>query len=254
MLDDILFYGGEKEMYDLVINIIGGLICAMILFLLTKLFLGWKNYPGIKRMYRIAREYTKAGGINFFSSRQAYIKFKDHGTASNYLSKAESNIIYVGFWLAHSVEIGNVIETIKSLLETGKKVVIVLIDPDSDIINYCSKFLGLNNIEIKNRIVNSIRKFCCMYDNLSIEAKKRFTLKLHSVPISASAFLIDNELNYGKTLVDFKLYNYCRDDGFGMEFHKKGYPLYDKFTKSYKAIAEEAKEIDYQKYFENIIG
>lgn len=50
---------------------------------------------------------------------------------------------------------------------------------------------------------------CELYSDLSADAKERFSINFHEIPISASAFLLDHERESGgRTFVDFKLYSF----------------------------------------------
>ena len=227
------------------IAVLAALVAPLLIWVITRLYIGWKVWPGFKAIFRMTQEFTKAGGVNFFASRKSYIRFKDHGTASDYINRASSSVIYVGFWLAHGTEVGNITHTLKDILESGKKVTIVLMNPDSNVIIPCSRFLGTDEEEVRNRIQIAKKKFCELYSDLSADAKERFSIKFHEIPISASAFLLDHERDSGgRTLLDFKLYSFSRDDSFGIEFRQKGRPLYDSITKSYLEIVKDAKNYD----------
>lgn len=230
---------------DKIIDILIAFLVPIIIFCITRAFIGWKNWPGLKYSFRIISEFSKAGGVNFFSSRKSYTKYRDHGTPSEYISKCKSSVYYIGFWLSHSTEVGSAINTFREVLESGRKVTIVLLNPDSDVILPCSQFLGLNPSELKSRINNSLDKFIELHHILSSSAKKNLTIKVHNIPISSSAFLLDSELGSGgRTLLDVKLYGFSRDDSFGIEFINQGRQLYDKVTKSFLEIEDSATTIN----------
>lgn len=222
---------------NIICGVIASILGAFIFGLFTKFYLGWTSWPGLRISLRLVREFTRAGGLNFFSSRKDYINHKDHGTASEYLYTSKRSIVYVGFWLAHGIEVSNIIECLRVILESGRKISIVLLNPNSDAISACSKFLGIDVSEVKQRINQTKSKLCELQNNLSPTAKENFTLKYHNIPLSTSAFLLDSELGSGgRTLLDFKLYGFSREDGFGIEFRNQGLSLYDRVTKSYLEI------------------
>ncbi|MGE7910790.1 hypothetical protein [Lysinibacillus xylanilyticus] len=233
----------------IIIGAIGSVVGAFLLLALQNFYFGWVSFPGIRKIIRASKEFSKSGGINFFSSRKSYMKFKDHGSPTDYLMRCEASIIYVGFWLAHGTNTGNVIETLANLLENKKKVTIVLLDPNSQLIYYMSDYLRVDLVEMNNKINYTLTELADMYNNLSSSAKEKLTVKLHDTPITASAFLLDNEReNSGRTLVDFKLYNRSRDESFGMEFGKSGNELYDRITNSYIDIAQKANLYNISKH------
>lgn len=225
-------------MREIVIGAIGSILGAIIILLFQKAYFGWGKTPGIYKMLRFSKEFSLAGGINFFSSRKAYAKFKDHGTQKEYLSRANQSIVYVGFWLAHGVGIGDIISGIKKYLENDVKVTIVLIDPSSPVIKHSSLFLGQDTTEIISRINNAIENFSQLYSALSLEARKNFELRLHNIPLTASAFLLDHQNESARVLVDFKLYNHSRDDSFGIEVQGRQKDLTKRFIDSYLKVLE----------------
>lgn len=230
---------------DLIIGACGSLVAALILWLLARIYLGKETRPGIKLVIRMIREFIKAGGFNFYSSRKSYLEFKDHGSQPEYMMKATSSFIYVGFWLSSGDEVGNPIDAIRNLVESGKTVTIVLMNPDSEIITPCSQYLSISEIELSNRINMTLKKLCSLHSSLSESARGRLSIKVHNVPLSASAFLIDNERAIGsRILIDFKPFGLGLGSGFGMEFRNKGGIVHDKLVESYLLIVGKSEPVN----------
>lgn len=224
-------------------------LCVMVIIGFgNKLYIGWDVWPGFISFKRLANEFYGSGGLHFFSSRNSYKALRSHDSVPKYLSQSSTSVIYVGFWLAHQTEIGDIRPTIKSLLESGRKVTIVLMDPDSEVVNPCSKFLGISPEEVKNRINATKIKLMEFNEGLSNDARRRFSLRFHTIPIAASAFLLDNEIGKGaRTLVDFKLYDFSRDESFAIEFRNgANCSLFDRVTRSFLSVVEDSEEFNFQ--------
>jgi len=225
-------------------GVVASIVAAILISIGAKLMIGWKKWPGFKLLLRMNKDLISSGVINFFPSRKTYISHRDHGKASEYIKGTKYELIYTGFWLASSTEMGNIIEVIKQLVENNIKVIIILMDPSANCIDHFSNYTGLGKKDIIGRINSSIEKFISMYNSLSIEGKNNFQLRLHNVPLSSSSFIIDKDHEQGKILVDFKIYGLSRDDSFGIEVQNKKSILYDKFKKSNLAIFDKSEGIN----------
>ena len=169
---------------------------------------------------RLIRDSYKGGIINIFPNRQYYIKHKDHGTESQYIYQCEKKLMYIGYWFAHGIEIGDVIQTLQKMILEKKDVEVILMNPDnSGLINEMADFLQMDCNEMQQRIKNSLTKLCKMKNSLPIELKTHFVIKVHDVPLNASAFMIDYDSEKElRILLDYKIYNQERDKSYGIEF------------------------------------
>jgi hypothetical protein len=229
---------------DFLMGILASIIAAIFCALFLWLYNGSKGYLGIRKTIRLINDCNKSGIVNVFSSRASYIEHKDHGTAAKYISRSKYSLLYVGFWLATGIEVGSIIEEIKKLVYNSKIVCIVFIDTASDkLLEQCSIYLGISPNELKIRVETSLEKLIQLKANLSNEYKKNLIIKKHNILLSASAFLIDIEqVKECSILVDYKLYGFSRDDGYGIEY--KGTKIMtSKIKQSYLRIREEAMEV-----------
>ena len=70
-----------------------------------------------------------------------------------YISKANHSVLYVGYWLATSTEIGEVKNTIKKLVQKQITVTIVFISPnDKATLEICSKYINVDSNTISTRV------------------------------------------------------------------------------------------------------
>jgi len=87
----------------------------------------------------------------------------------------------------------------------------------------------------------SINKLLQLKNELRNDIGKYITIKLHHVPLSASAFIIQQpDPKTSRILVDYKLYNFCRDESFGIEYQDKDKEITQKIVESYLQISYES--------------
>jgi uncharacterized protein Veg len=98
-------------------------------------------------------------------------------------------------------------------------------------------------IDIKDRVENSLTKFLELKKELPEGCKENLEIKLHNVPLYASAFLIDHEnKNECKVLVDYKIYGSPRENSYGIEFRRNDKIITSKIIGSYIKIYANARE------------
>lgn len=205
---------------NIICGIIGSILGAVIMAIVTKLYLGILGIRGFRSKIRLIRDSHKGGIVNFFPARNYYIRHKDHGTESQYICKSKKKIMYIGYWLANGIETGDVIQTLKKMILEHKDVEVILINPDnSGLIKEMADFLQLDFSEMHQRIESSLGKLLKMKNSLSDEFKTHFIIKLHDIPLNASAFMVDYDNKKElKILVDYKIYNQERVKSYGIEF------------------------------------
>ncbi len=226
---------------NLFCGILGSIIATIIITIVSKVYLGVADFRGLKNTIRLIRDSYKGGIINIFPNRKFYIQHKDHGTETQYISKCENKLMYIGYWLAHGTEMGDVIETLKTLAYKKKDVEVILLNPDnSTLIEEMADFLKIDSMEMKQRIKNSLAKLCKIKDELPNDTKSHFSIKLHDIPLNASAFLIDYDNRKRlRLLVDYKIYNQERERSYGIEF--KNGDITQNLCDSYRVISRNAK-------------
>ena len=205
---------------NLFCGIIGSIIAAIIIAIGSKVYLGVADFRGLKNTVRLIRDSHKGGIVNIFPNRKFYIQHKDHGTETQYISKCKNKLMYIGYWLAHGTEMGDVLGTLQKLILEKKDVEVILLNPDnSTLIAEMADFLKIDDMEIQQRIKNSLAKLWKLKNALPDESKIHFIIKLHDIPLNSSAFLIDYDSKKEmRILVDYKIYNQEREKSYGIEF------------------------------------
>lgn len=230
-------------MRDLLIGVLGSIIGGIITWIALRIYTGGKYFGGLHRLARLIKDCSKAGLINVFPSRKTYLQHQDHGTAAEYIRKSNHSLYYVGYWLASSISFGEVIKSFDVLLKKQISITVVFIDPENQsILETCSKFLGTTSEELRSRILFSLKKLTELKESLEPEYQKFLTIKVHSVPLSSSAFLIQqNDKRETCVLMDCKLYDLCRDESYGFELKDETKEITKKVLESYLKICQEAK-------------
>lgn len=232
-------------MMELAIGIISNIIVAILIFFGTKLYLGYKNFKGIKGAARLNKDCFCAGIINVFPNRKTYAQHKDHGTSSEYILKAEHNIIYVGYWLSSGTELGNLKKAIQDSVSKKKTVTLVFMNPyDAASLSICSKYIGIDAQNIKSRILNVLEDLLKFKNTLNSNTRY-LIIKVHNIPLSTSAFLLDTDLpRKCRILLDYKLYDCSREDSYGIEYENAEKEITKKILASYMSIEKNSIEIN----------
>lgn len=235
-------------MRDLLIGVLSSVICGIITWIALRLYTGGKYFGGLHKLARLIKDCSKAGLINVFPSRKTYLQHKDHGTAAEYIRKCNHHLYYVGYWLASSISFGEIIKSFECLLKNHTSITVVFIDPNNHaILETCSKYLGTTSDELKNRILFSLKKVAELRSSLDLEHQKYLSIKVHCVPLSASAFVIQQtDKKETRILMDCKLYDLCRDESYGLELKDESKEITQKALKSYLKICQEATEYEYK--------
>ncbi|QXE18694.1 hypothetical protein [Clostridium sp. 001] len=229
-----------------ILGVISSIIATIICGFAIIFYKGAKGFPGIKIACRLIIDCVNSGIVNLFSCRKVYSEHKDHGSPSDYIKKAECKVMYVGFWLSHGTEIGDITETIKYMILRNKKVIIVFINPNNDVVlTSSSEFLGISKDEVKTRVRTSIKKIADLYEQVPVEYHHNLELKIHDVPLTASAFLLDfDSVEQCRILVDYKSYGFSREDSYGIEYRNKNKKLCKLLCDSYEKIYYESSLLD----------
>lgn len=231
---------------EVIIGVICTIISSILTIAITKLFLGYKNLHGIRKTARFHKDCYTSGIINVFPDRKAYIQHKDHGKSNEYISRASHSVLYVGYWLATSIELGEITSTVKSLIDKQITVTLVFLAPnDKSCLEICSKYIAVEPIEIQERIETALKRILEFKKTLDSDQSKFLVVKTHNVPLSTTAFVIDYAYdNQCKVLLDYKIFNGTRESSYGIEYQNSKKTITSKILKSYISVSKSAIEIN----------
>lgn len=235
-------------MRDIIIGAIGSIIGSVITIIIAKIFFGGKHFNGIFKIFRLLKDCHTAGIINIFPNRKFYSQHRDHGTAADYIKRCNHDLTYVGYWLASSLALGEIINTFRELINQHISVNVVFIDPtDENLLLSISKYLGVSTEKLKRNVQDALEELIKLKNELNPRIRKYLTIKLHRIPLSASAFIIQqSDPKMNRILIDYKLYNFCRDASYGIEYKDSSKEITKKIIKSYLDIFNEASEYSLQ--------
>ena len=241
---------GINNVNDL-ISFIGGVIAisgAVLAFLKRKV---WHRFLiNHKLRCRLKNELSKEGVKNFFPSAETYMEYKDHGKPAQYLKTATKNkVAYVGFWLSHSMSLGGMMDTLKTLLRNNIEVTFVLMNPyDKKIVDYCERFFGFDASYIESEFKKTIQQLYQFYRrDLLQPQKQKIKIKLHNKPLSAAAYLVDWDTECGKILLDSKIFGAVFAEGYGLEVVRNSKnteetSLFSRLKKAYSSFLDDNNE------------
>jgi hypothetical protein len=191
---------------------------ALLAFLASgrsTLNLSWNE---LRLLWSTTRRMRRNGIMNFFAKRSDYIKHRKEGTIPEYISLANRDLLYVGFWLAHGVDMSDIRNAMRELLERGCRIELIVINPENGYGKHLAEYLAMTPESLKIRIAHTVDQMREFRKSLTPELKTNFSIRTHTKLITASAFVLDRDTPKARILVDFKLYNAGRDNTFGIEF------------------------------------
>jgi hypothetical protein len=201
---------------DALVDIASNIIWIIILTAGSCLLYLVKNgFKTLKLFIRL----KKNGIISFFPNRDSYTRDRPQ-SLEKYLETAEHSLLYVGHWLAVSIDQKNILDTFRNILLNKKTVTIVMLSDNlnPEIITKYANFFGRPAEDIKKQIENCWAIIDEWRLKLGAEEQKKLILKVHSEFIGHSAFLFDLGQKKSKALIDQKLWGLDRKNSYGIEF------------------------------------
>jgi hypothetical protein len=199
----------------------------------------------MKFHWSVTRRLAAEGFVNFFAKRSDYMKYRKAGTITEYIRGVERELIYIGFWLSHGIEMANIENVLRELLEKGCYIEFVFTDPRAPHAKSLAQFFAQTPDSIAFKLQHSINRMVSFRNKLPRNLRPRFVIMTHRNMITASTFMIDHNTRSGKTLVDFKLYQMGRDESFGIEFQGKlnEDSLHNRIVASFQKVRKSAKVV-----------
>lgn len=227
-------------------------LVATIIFELS-IFIGvwwWKGnlketWSAFAFYRRIVVRFWRSGIVNIVCSRTDYMAIP-HGKISDFILQAKQDVVISSLSLVTGIQHEGILPAIKTLLQRGVSVTILLLDPQYDPgVEVISKsFSNSHTANIKNDILFSIAALIEFRSKLGSDEASRFSLRLYQALPFASAILIDTQNAYssGSIRIETKPYKAPMGDSWGIDVRGRGLPLYKKFRESWIALIHDSTE------------
>ncbi|MGP8436152.1 hypothetical protein ACT2FY_18205 [Paraburkholderia fungorum] len=229
-------------------NILAGVLGNAVWFVFLPILMAlaawsWK----LKKLSGFVSRMMRSGVTDFFPDRDSYTRDRK-GNLEQYLQTAKTDLTYIGHWMAVTIDQRHTLDTIKSMLQNGKQISLILLNNNlpSDTLASYARFFGKTDTEFQSQIEsgwNVIRKW---RQTLGADEAKLLTIKFHVEFICHSAFVFDRGQESGKILIDQKIWGLDRKNSFGFEVSsargdKSGErTLFERYSKSLKGLADHA--------------
>lgn len=164
---------------------------------------------------------NETGLSNFFPTRDYYNIRKDSNSIDSYINTAKNSLIMVSVSLVKGINFDNlriVLQKKLESLENNFNVIISLLNPHKEfLMESIASIYEKCNEEIKNEILDGIKKLIEFKSTLSKSAQSRFDIRLHNSIPFGSAIIIDKYENYGKIQIETKPYKAPYGKSFAFE-------------------------------------
>jgi hypothetical protein len=229
-------------LYGVVQSIVASIIClavgALVAWFLASRF-RWRLATALFRALR-------NGMSNVYFDRSEYIS-KRSRSVEQFIESANRNFEYIGIYFSVATDQSRIDDSIRSLIERGRRVTLVLLDGQSsnEVMGFLEQAFGLAPASLRQRVDHAKDHFIHLREALAPNQRPLLELRLHRLPLLVSAFRIDVGEDNGAMLVDSKWYGAGREKSLGLEFMgalKQG-TLFDTASRSFGRISEQATPI-----------
>jgi hypothetical protein len=195
---------------DVVVLVSGGLL-ALLFALRARLRL-------LGALIRLSR----SGVSNIFLQRSEYVS-KRSRTVGEFIESANRDFTYVGVDFSLATEQSRIDKSFRILIDKGCKVTVVLLDSaaSAELTEYLEDHFAFARNTIAARAQHAVDYFLAMRASLAPSKTSQLDIRLHRLPLTASAFILDGNEPSRMMLVDQKWYAAGRDKSLGIEFTKK---------------------------------
>ena len=226
---------------DFISNILASIIAAFLVFIVG--FIIKLKIDGISplSLFRTFRRIIVSRIKYFYNDRKYLTKYL--GTIGEFLSSAEVSIMYIGFWMASSVDNSDIRNVLKEKTTGNVSFSACFPDPKSPLMEYYSAFFGESKEELITRINKNIKVIKEIRENLPKDKQVNIKILTHEYPISASAYIIDKGTKKCKALLDHKLPNTERFCSYGFEIYGHKSKFCENIINGYQIILDKGEKI-----------
>ena len=146
---------------SLLIGVAGSILAAVIITMIARAR-GWVQFAwrSWSKNRELLQRLEAAGIVNFYASRDDYVKYRGTPRLLDYLSTGQKTIHIASHWLAHGAEMEGIIDGLADLVRPPKKLTIVvgITDPNSPYVGSLAAFFNIEEQDLVNRIRSAFTK------------------------------------------------------------------------------------------------
>lgn len=233
---------------NLVIGIIGSLIAAGIVWLITifvrKGVLKRRNLREKNEIFnKLGRTFYEEGLTRFHFTRDDYGR-----TLATFLDGANASIEIVSISLKNTQEEGRLTDIFRKKLAQNPsfKICVSLINPNNiELVKVAADTLHMEFKELENEIVKMLQELFTCKDLLTSQEKSRFSILVHDCFPMGSAIMLDTTPKGGMIQVETKLHKAVRSESFGFQLTKES-PFFKRNYIAWSRTLQDSKPINKQ--------
>lgn len=197
---------------------------------------------------KISNKLMEASGLTAFYPSRKYYQLRDNaGSIDGYISKATKSVAMVSINLMTGMDFTNMCQVLKNKLEDNNAftATISLLNPDkADLIFAISPvFLNRSKEKLCDSIKDTLTQLLIFKSTLSLEAQKRFEIRVHNTIPFGSAIILDHAEITGRIQIETKPYKAVLNDSFAFEVAPFGTDgFYDRLLKGYEELMKDGHE------------
>ena len=195
-------------------------IAANIFVVILLFILGWIVAQKFRwRLFGAVFRLRKNGVSNIFLNRAEYISRRSR-VLHEVIESAQRDFTYVGIYVSVATDQARIDNSIRALIQRGCLVTIVLLNDavGDETIEYLEDHMAFGRDTLRGRVRHAKEHFLELRNSLAPGQVQLLDIRLHKLPLTASAFIIDREETRSTMLVDSKWYGEGREKSFGLEF------------------------------------
>jgi hypothetical protein len=207
-------YGMDGFIYGLFQNLVADAIFFVIVVTITWLVARRFRWRTITSLFRLQRN----GVSNIYLNRSEYISRRSRSVLE-FIETAEKTFTYVGVYFSLATDQSRIDNTIRALVLKGCHIKIILLNDESsdDIFNYLEDHFALAKNSLRARVHHAKEYFVGLRLSLAPAQRSLLEVRIHKLPLTSSAFLIDQSEHDCTMLIDNKWYAAGREKSLGID-------------------------------------
>jgi len=170
----------------------------------------------VKVHKELAERLLSSGVSNFYVGRQDWHRYRRPPALDAYLRQASESVQIASFWMAQG-SIEGIPKVCRDLATQGRRIEIVLINPNGPLPEILSRDLELPAETIRAQVLSSLDSLKRLQDGLASADMPNFNVKVSDSLPQAAVILLDAGRPTGKIQLELRPYRAARSDSFSIE-------------------------------------